>query len=496
MSMVDKIWHFIKTKAKLFIACALVLPLCACKDPCPTIQDFLHEGIGESFEAFKCLLCPMFKVLIEASKEVAEASWRILAPKLIPVVGVVAAVYIAIFTLKLVGSFGKQTANDYMSDDKRGLLVFMFKTAVIIFLLSGTANGSYFEIGKEILGLGTANKNFLIESIISPLLQSGLEIGQGVAVRTGNNLSFDFYSTDFFGGLSQNIKDNLSSPWAPVFEMIKKAVYGFQAVTYEPVAVGQAMLCGSTLGSIFKWYWLMLAYGFILFVFGWLLTLGVGFYIIDVLIDLMFAASLLPIGVACAISDKTISYTKKIWGIFVNVFFNFVILGIILGMTMRVIDLCMGRAVVEAADASSVAKSVGTSMAMLLSDYQKKFDGSEIKALSEALWSSGSFILTVVCMSVMTVLVGQMKELSSKISGGTSMSSVGSKASAKISQSAIQAGKYASAQSYKRALKPAGNRFAKMTRADKLAKWGQNKYTAAKGFLTGRGAQGYKAWWR
>lgn len=498
------IFKQIKANIKLFVVLTFVLPLCACEDICPTIQDYLHEGIGVKEDGSDCLLCPIFDVLINISKDAASRSWEVLASSLIPVIGIVTVIYVAIYTLKLVGSFGKQTATDYVAGDKKGLTLLMFKAAVIIFLLSGASGyGMINVVGGifgDVAGIGNGtNKNFLIDHIISPLLKSGLEIGQVLAVKSGNGMSFDFYLNEKVKGA---LDEMFRSPWGVVFEMIRRAVYGFNAITYEPIAIGQAMMCNALDDSYnpLSWYYLMLTYGFILFIFGWLLTLGIGFYIVDILIDLMFAAVLLPIGVACAISGKTVKYTQKIWGIFVNVFFYFVMLGIILGITMRVIDLTLGRAVLETADAASAVAATGGSLANFLVDYQARIDSNEIKALSEDLWSSGNLLLTIICLSVITMLISQTKQLASKISGGTSLSGAGAKISAETSKHAIHAAKKTAQEGYGRVIKPElknkGGALARMTRADKLYKWTRNKMAAYRGFLTGGGEQGYRAWWR
>lgn len=493
----------IKTKLKPLIVSVFVLSLCACEDICPTVQDYLNEGIGVKGDQSDCLLCPIFDALIDVSKKTASKSWDVLASSLIKVVGIASAIYIAIYTLKLVGSFGKQTANDYMTGDKKGLLLFGFKAAVIVFLLSGASGyGTLNIIGGvlgDLFGIGSGtNQNFLIDHIISPLLKSGLEIGQALSVKSGNGLSFDFYS----GTVLETIDTAFRSPWGVVFEMIRRAVYGFNAITYEPVALGQAMLCNALDDSYnpLSWYYLMLVYGFILFIFGWLLTLGIGFYIVDILIDLMFAAVLLPIGVACAISGKTVKYTKKIWGLFVNIFFYFVMLGIVLGITMRVIDLCLGRSVDEISGVASAVAATGGALANFLTNYQERIDSDEIKALSEALWSNGNLLYTVICLSVITMLISGTKQLANKISDGTSLSGAGAKISATAAQHTMYGAEKAAKEGYRRVIKPeaqkAGGALARMTRLDYAYKWARNKAAATRGFLTGGGSQGYRAWWR
>jgi len=498
MKRMDSILQQANTKIKLLILFILILPLCACEDTCPTIQDYLFKGIGSGPD--DCLLCPIFNVLIDASKKVAVIAWKKLAAALVPVVGIVAAIYIAIYTLKMVGSFGKQTANDYMTSDKNGVLFFMFKTAVIVFLLSGGMS-----VGGLLssIGLGAQNEdNFLIQKIISPILKSGLEIGQALAVKSGNATSFDFYASQDMASLVRSAGELLfgTTPWAQIFEMIRQAVYGFNQVVYEPVAIGQAMICNATTGSLFSWYYLMLLYGFILFIFGWLLVFGIGFYIVDVLIDLMFAAVLLPIGVACAISPKTVDYTKKIWGMFITIFFDFVMLGIVLGITMQIVDLSLNRAVEGVSDATSVVMATGGAIANFMTNYQDHVDANEIEQLSKELWSNGNLLLTIVCLSVTTMLISQIKGLAGKISGGTSVSSVGEKVSAAAGQHAMHTAKRAGRESYNRVIKPAaqsaGNKFVKATRLDKGYNNIKRGAAIARGFLTGRGSQGHRAWWR
>lgn len=495
MRKTNSILQHISAKMKLLFLFAFILLLCGCEETCPTIQDYIFKGTGTGPD--DCILCPIFKVLIDTSKNVAVDAWKILAGALIPVVGVVASIYIAIYTLKLVGSFGKQTANDYMTSDKNGLLIFMFKTAVIVFLLSGgMATVLEAAIGK-IFGLGGSHENFLLNKIISPLLKSGLEIGQGLAIENGNNNSFDFYSSDM---IISKINELLGSPWSAIFEMVRQAIYKFSQVAYEPVAIGQAMICNSTVeGSLFDWHYQMLIYGFILFIFGWLLTLGISFYIVDILIDLMFAAVLLPIGVACAISPKTSGYTQKIWGIFVNVFFNFVMLGIVLGITMKIVDLCLNRAIDETHSGSGVISETGGAIANFMTNYQYHVDANEVEQLANELWNNGNLLLTIVCLSIATMLIPQIKQLASKISGGTSISTVGEKTSAKVGQKAMFTAKTVGRESFNRVLKPSGmfvgTKFARATRLDKLYNKGTYFAAATRGVLTGGGSQGYRSIW-
>lgn len=109
---------------KLF-SVTLVLFLSACDDTCPTIQDYKNEGIStvctgcSNAEDGNCLLCSLFRIITKAASAAANMSWNTFASQLIPVVGLAAAIYIAIYVLKNVGSFTKQNAADFLTGDKK-----------------------------------------------------------------------------------------------------------------------------------------------------------------------------------------------------------------------------------------------------------------------------------------------------------------------------------------------------------------------------------------
>ncbi len=513
-----KIWTennitYIINRVKVFSLIAFVLLLSGCHDECPTVHDYINDGAeydstfinaeGATQTEKTYLMCALFNILIDTAKKIATESWDALASPLVPVVGVVAAIYVAIYTVKLVGSFGKQTANDFMTGEKRGVLMLMFKTAVIIFLLTGGQGPGWLESIKDltgslglsnisgaagVLGENLGNENFLIRKVITPILKSGLEIGGKLAVKS--DVSFNFYdSSELASGDFLGI--HLRSPWGALFETIRSALRGFSEATYEPIAIGQAMICNASEEEFWNWYYLMMVYGFILFVFGWLMSTAIGLYLIDILINLTFAAVLTPIGVACAISDKTMVFTKNIWNVFINVFFSFIILGIVIGMTMQVIDLCLTR--------GDDPAQTGRALAFFLTNPEAQIDANQIKELAESLWSSGMLLFTVVCLSVMYGLIGKMGKIAEKISDAGALTSAGSEAGAKVAKPVINQAKKTAAKTYQRNIKPAmsdtGKAMARITRLDKLYKWGSYNAERARGYLTGSGAQGYRAFW-
>ncbi len=445
-----------------FFPLLLLLFLTACDDVCPTVQDYKNEGISTGGGCMNpsatygcCLLCGLFEIITKAASDAANMSWKTFAPQLPPVVAVAASIYIAIFTLKSLGSFTKQNAADYMTGDKKGLLMLMFKTAVIILLLQS---------------------EFLINTIIIPIEQAGLEIGTKLAVT----------SAPAMGGAG--------SGWDGLFKMVNDYVKEFNDQAYETVAIGEAMVCNGTRGTLFLgWHWLMLCYGIVLFCFGWILVTGISFYIVDILIRLAFGAILLPFGVAAAISGQTVGYSKKIWNIFLNTFFSFILLGIMLGIAIQLINLGMTQGDPDGAKAGG-----GAALNMFLTDLNAQINENQIEQLSKDLWSHGSLLLTIVCFCVIVQIAAQMGKLAEKISGTSGITSAGSQVAAPIGKGALGGGKKIGGTAAGWAAtggKWAGHVAARITRADKLYKWGGRNVEGAQGFLTGTGKQGYRAWW-
>lgn len=447
MRMLNNIFNRIKRSSiKTLLLVFVSLFLCSCEE-CPTYQTYLNRGIANN-----CLLCELFDILTRSATTAANNSWNTFATPLIPVVVIATAIYVAFYTLKMVGSAGKQDAASYLMADKKGILILGFKLAVIVLLLKDT---------------------FFIDKIISPILQAGLEVGLQLGP---GNININFSNGSGWGGLFNDIND---------------AIVGYNDQVYETIALGQTMICVATDDFIFFWYWLMLLYGFIFFIFGWFTLATICFYIVDILINLAFGAILLPFGIAFAISNQTSQYSTKIWQIFLNAFFSFVILGVILGLSIELIDLSLGR--VNENNAGSMGENAFSASVV------KTLDSNNIKELSEMLWASGSLLLTIVCFCLLVNLIEGFKDLVNKISDTASLTDSGTNTAAaegeRISKNAKRVGKYATDNAWSGA-KYTGHVAARITRLDKGIDMARESLSSVKGTLTGTGRKGYKAFWR
>ena len=447
MKWLTDIKQKILREGKNLMLFAVLLLLCGCGEDCPTIQDYISAGSGES-----CIICIIFGAVADAAVKAAEASWGAMAEPLGVVVVIVSAVYIAIYTLKQVSSVGKQNVADYLTGDKNGVLTLLFKMIIIFILLDGQPYGG---------------NQWFIKYILSPVLQAGIDIGNTVSSLGGK---VDIRPSATFGAET--------SGWQATFDMIADAVQEFNDNVYRMVALGQSMICNATHGGILSWYYLMLLYGFIYFIFGWMMVAAAGLYMIDVGITLAIAAVLLPVGIACAISDKSITYTKNLWNMFLTVFFSFIILGIIVSLSLEMVFHCAGES--ETPDISGQTFNL-----------QAALDANDAKTVAEHLWSSGSLLLTILCFALIVQLMEQMKGLAEKLSDVTGFSPA-SQVGGDVAKHPIQGAKKAASW--------AGNatfgRLARSAGKSKPASWMRRKYTTFRGRVFGVGPEGYKFWLR
>ena len=421
-------------KIKILLSFVFMLFLSSC-GRCLTIRGYESEGIGNN-----CFFCPLYEVLTKSGADAAKASWNIVADAAQPLVCIVIAIYIAGYTLKMVASMGQQTFADYLSADKKGVLFLAFKAGVIVLLL-----------GKD---------NFMATNVIAPLLEGAGNVGIGLA-----DLNLDGGSS--FAVKSPNL--NTVSPWDGVFKLMNDIAKGFNDMAYVVVAIGKSMICNSTEGFILAWEWTLLAYGLAILLFGWMVCIGVCYFLVDVIINIICASVLLPLGIAMAISEKTMPHSKNIWNLFVNTFCSCLFLGAVLSLAIAVIEVNTG----------------GDELYALL-------DSNQTARLNYHLKETGSFFLMIISMTLLVKVVESIKDLAKKLSSTSGLSSAGSKTLTPISDKAMKGGMRLA----KDAGKNVGHVAARITHLDELATWGKNRVNARIGFLTGAGPQGYKAFWR
>lgn len=335
-----------------------------------SLQSYIDEANANSWVG------PVYELIRDACSKVVEAAWDVFAPSLQAVVAIGVGIYIAVYTLKNVGSFSQQDTAAYLSDDKTGIFILMAKAAFIIALL--------------------AHQDFVYEYLIATIIQAGAVVGG---------------AEDWAVGSATDIRS--------LFNKVIDTINDFNGKAYTIVAIGKAMFCLINLPESFLdklGLWKLIPFGAMTYIFGQILLLYIAFYMMDILFRLGVACMLLPMAIACGISKLTISYTTKLWQLFVNIAFNFVILGLILSFTVEMI-----RYSLAALGGDEGIESAGPS---LLDFFAKSsLETDDVDTVNDLL-SLGSFImLTLSCMVAMKLCMDAEK-LAEKISGTTGASNL------------------------------------------------------------------------
>ena len=172
-----------------------------------------------------------------------------------------------------------------------------------------------------------------------------------------------------------------------------------------------------------------------------------------------------------------------------NVFASFVMLGIVMGLSMQLVDLCMG---------SYESGSQSPALNSFLTNLSANIDDNQVKEIAKELWSNGSLLFTIVCFCVIVQLAAHIGKLADKIADSGTPTSAGSQVGAAVMKPVSGAGKRiakATGNWGLTASKRTGAAAARMTRLDKAYAWGGNKVEEIRGTLTGTGRQGYRAFW-
>ncbi len=349
---------------------------------CTPYHEVLADGKGDNF-----ILKGTYEIIAKACTNVAEFSWKQLAEPLQVVIALAGAIYIAVYTLKNIGTFSQQDVSAYLTNDKTGVILVGVKTGAVIWLLG--------------------NQSFLYEYIVGLAVNTGMEIG-----RLINGSSGISGAADNIGGL---------------FNQVIKQIQAFNDEIYSIVATGRVLLCLGMLTDGFfliNWHWFLILTGLVLYIYGWLIVLSVSFYMLDVLFRLGVGAIVLPLAVACGFSKLTSNYTKKTWDLFINVAFNFVMLGVVIKFTTSLLQQCtIGN--IELAEKLNIGEPLSDSDVELIEDI---LDGP-------------NFILVTFCCLISFKLFGEVEQIADKISSTSSVGKLGQQLGAAASAPVIKGAK-------------------------------------------------------
>ena len=330
----------------------------------------------------------------------ATKSFQALAPSFRNLIIVVLALFIAYKTLLAVSALTKQELGKYLGE----LAVQAFKVLIVVLLLH--------------------NSDYVYHYIIDPLMEAGLQFG--LTIIDSNVLAdLNAEAKASVGSMPNGvISTNLLAQVLGTIKMFSKSAG-------ELPAIGGALICVSThsaatsLGGALPDV-SMLIEGILCWAFGWAIAIACCFYLLDSVVRFGIFCALLPFLIACWPFKITFQYTKTGWNIFINVLFNFVMMGLVLSLSSELIG--------QALTGGSGGKE----------EILAAMNGNEVSTLKELMDLDGpKFLVLVACCIFALKIIQRVNELANKVSDTQGGKGIGNEIGGLAGNVAARAGKTA-----------------------------------------------------
>lgn len=348
---------------------------------CPTISEYQTKMIGQDNQ--NCVICRLFHTVLKAVQTLAQRAYDALAPALISLLGIAFGIYIAYLTLITIASPATSKISEYLTK----LTTQGAKVAIAIALLSAPG--------------------FVYGTFIGPIIDGGVDFGITLAgeekaaiQEMGAKFEFDAGNTYLQTEILQNTVG---------------AAAAFNKTAILVPSIGRSMMCNAwynddslknLVSGSYHFFpriqmWLE---GAILYIFGLMIAFAVGFYMVDCALQLGVVCAMMPFFVASWPFKITKSYTKQGWDIFLNTFFNFVVMGVVISATSQIMT-----------QALSTGLSIQTLGALL--------DSNKVDELMEVIDFGGlQMAMLVICCMLGLKLSGEIQNITNKLSGGLGIS--------------------------------------------------------------------------
>lgn len=329
-------------------------------------------------ESRSCIYCPLFKTIFNAAQSMSTKAYDKLAGPLANVMLIGFAIVIAFMVLKNVSSFTKQDAPKFVTE----LLVNMFKVLVAYYMLK--------------------NANIVYGYIVGPVLKAGFEFGSSLLFAENKYLAACDVSKTL-----QNVSNGVMPAY--LYTNLDCFIRAVQAEVAVPQSVGSSLMCVArnagkeSIGPVRNvlWDFGMMFQGFAIWVMGWIISLAFAFYLIDATIQLGIIGALMPFLIACWPFKATRNYTSKGWGIFMNTFFVYVFMGLVVSINVELLG-------------QGLTGSKGGFDAIM-----KALNGNNVQELKELLdIGFAGFLVLVACCLFAFKLTGQASDLAGTMARG------------------------------------------------------------------------------
>lgn len=344
-----------------------------------------------------CIFCPMFLTIFNAAQTMATNSYAVLATSISYVMILGFAIYIAFLVLKYVSAFTKQDAPKFTNE----IFIQAFKVMFAYILLS--------------------NASYIYNLAVGPILSAGMEFGSAVLFENGSG--YVEWCSNELNLNTQAGKMNINDGVLPPYLYVKLDCFirSVQAEIATAQSIGSTLMCvarnagASSINLVVTkienaiWDFSMFFQGLIIWGFSLLIALAFAFYLIDATVRVGILGALMPFLIACWPFKMTSGYTKQGWTMFLNTFFTYAMMGLVVSVNIQLILMSL-----------TGGKGGGSAL-------QKAIDGNDIRVL-QALLDIGfsGFLVLLACCLFGFKLIAQAAALASTFAGGGGDAKIGS----------------------------------------------------------------------
>lgn len=409
-----------------------------------------------------CFFCPLFKVLVVAAEDMTRVSFEKLAGAFQTLIVLGLAIWIAVQTLTHVSSLTKQDAPKFLGN----ILRQSFKFLIAFFLLRYTAQ--------------------IYNYAVMPILLAGMDFGNELLVGVDQAIKAtegDINAT-YLAGLYPALHSYISH--------IQASIAFMQAIGSSLICVGGHLMLGlggaefsaENIGDGFQ----MIIQGILLAVFGLLLSLAFGFYLIDAVVQLGIVGALMPFLIASWPFKITAKYAKTGCDIVLNSFFVFVFVGLVVTVNLKLVDAALQNTV---SSSETVADNELGGLYPIF-DAINTQDLEKLKEITDITFIG--FLILVVCCLFGFKLSNQSSSLAGKFSGGA-INGIGSSIGGMAASAVVSTAKKVTAPIRNAVGDRVNTAMTKATNGlidapGNLGRWAKNKISGGKGGSGGSGSSG------
>ena len=276
-----------------------------------------------------CFFCPLFLTIFNAAQTMATNAFAKLASPIATVLMVGFAIYIAFLVLQHVSSMSAQTSAKFLNS----LLAQAMKVGFAFLLLM--------------------NPDFVYNKFLGPVLDAGTELGGALLFEEGSGFMewcsveeniqskiTEMVSGNVEGDSSARLKEGLIPSY--LYVKISCFIRSVQAEISTMQSIGSTLMCvARNSAAEDNWGGLpdvsMMFQGFVIWVMSLLMSLAFAFYLIDATVRLGIIGALMPFFIACWPFKPTRDYTQKGWKLFLNTFFVYAMMGLVISVNLQLI---------------------------------------------------------------------------------------------------------------------------------------------------------------